>query len=59
MKGKWSAGECRLVWLNVSHPNINQHKWTPAESETLINLARKHGEKNWEQVNNELNVSCF
>jgi hypothetical protein len=44
------------MWKNVCHSLINQEKWTPAENYNLIELARKYGEKNWEQVAIELNV---
>jgi hypothetical protein len=44
------------MWKNVCHFVINQDKWTPAENHNLIELARKYGEKNWEQIAIELNV---
>lgn len=48
--------ECRLVWINVCHPRINQNKWTAQENQRLIELARVYREKNWSRIAIELNV---
>jgi len=57
MDSHWTSCECRLVWQNVCSIEISQAKWTSAELKFLVELARKHKEKNWEQVNAELNTN--
>lgn len=59
LAGAWSPAECRLVWVNVCHPRINQNKWTPTENNNLIELARKYKERNWEKIAQEMNVFLF
>ncbi|RNA37100.1 snRNA-activating complex subunit 4 isoform X1 [Brachionus plicatilis] len=53
----WSANECKLVWINVCDPRINQNKWTQEENSQLIDLAREFNEKNWEQISIKLNTN--
>ena len=57
LNGNWSSTECRLVWLNVCNPTINQGKWTQAEFKQLVELARKHNEHNWDEIALELNTN--
>ena len=61
LESQWTAAECRLVWLNVCSPEINQEKWTNAELKQLVELARKYREQNWEKISIELktNRSAF
>ena len=54
---KWSANECRLVWINSVNPKINREKWNADEEEHLKKLARKYRERNWLSISFELNVS--
>ena len=56
LNDQWSSMECRLVWINVCHPKINQSKWTAQENQRLIELARIHRERNWTQIAVELDV---
>ncbi len=54
--GNWSSNECRLVWINVCNPKINQNKWTNQENNNLIDLARRYSEKSWKKIAIETNV---
>ncbi|XP_065059331.1 uncharacterized protein LOC135686883 isoform X3 [Rhopilema esculentum] len=56
--------ECRIRWLNIEHPCINQSKWTKEEDTKLVSLARKYSNRHWERIAQDLGtfrtpVQCF
>lgn len=52
-----NAASCRIEWVQHGHPGINSRKWTKKEQETLYKIVERHGQKNWPEIAQELNVS--
>ncbi len=48
--------DCKIQFSNVMHPNIENKKFTKAEDQRLLALAKKHKSHNWEVIASELGV---
>lgn len=56
--------QCQRFWNLLLKPYISRDKWTKEEDEKLIEIAKKYGEKNWQQIADELGINrneiqCF
>lgn len=56
--------QCQRFWNLLLKPYISRDKWTKEEDEKLIEIAKKYGEKNWQQIADELDINrneiqCF
>lgn len=49
--------DCRLMWSNQLHWNINKNNWTKDEDIALINAVAKYGKHDWDLVATELNTN--
>lgn len=47
--------DCRLMWSNEVHLNVNNGLWTKEEDDCLISAVQKHGKNDWDAVAKELN----
>lgn len=50
LKSVHTAHECKAVWINCLHPQINQTKWTVEENNELKKLAVLRNEQDWDKV---------
>jgi len=56
--------QCRRFWNLMLKPHVSRAKWTKHEDNKLIELAKKYGETNWNQIAYELDTNrnelqCF
>lgn len=51
------AGDIRCFWQNFLHPSINKTRWSQEEVQQLKEISRKHEERHWEIIAQELGVS--
>lgn len=56
--------QCERFWNLLLKPHISRAKWTKDEDDKLIQIAIKYGERNWQQIANELDTNrnelqCF
>lgn len=56
--------QCERFWNLLLKPHISRAKWNKNEQDKLIQIAIKYGEKNWQQIANELGTNrnelqCF
>eukprot|EP00794_Sanderia_malayensis_P006770 gene6770-7532_t len=51
-----SEDECRVRWVVLDHPRINQSPWTNEEDAELVLIARKYNNRHWERIAEELGV---
>uniref|UniRef100_A0AAX7VLD4 Small nuclear RNA activating complex, polypeptide 4 n=1 Tax=Astatotilapia calliptera TaxID=8154 RepID=A0AAX7VLD4_ASTCA len=48
------AGDIRCFWQNFLHPSINKTRWSQEEVQQLKEISRKHEERHWEIIAQEL-----
>uniref|UniRef100_A0A668SSN9 Small nuclear RNA activating complex, polypeptide 4 n=1 Tax=Oreochromis aureus TaxID=47969 RepID=A0A668SSN9_OREAU len=48
------AGDIRCFWQNFLHPSINKTRWSQEEVQQLKEISRKHKERHWEIIAQEL-----
>ncbi|XP_038131222.1 snRNA-activating protein complex subunit 4 [Cyprinodon tularosa] len=53
-EGTRDAEDIRLFWQNFLHPSINKSPWSNEEVEQLNEICRRHRERNWEKIAEEL-----
>lgn len=51
--------DCKLQWLLVDHPEINNDEWTKEEDKLLLSLVSKYQEHDWETIAQELDVKAI
>lgn len=56
--------QCQRFWNLMLKPHISREKWTKSEDDKLIEIVKKYGEKNWQQIAVELDTNrnelqCF
>ncbi|XP_067008317.2 snRNA-activating protein complex subunit 4 [Anabrus simplex] len=54
LRGLHTADECRSMWFNYLHPDINKQEWTDSDDEQLKAIATKHKCQDWSSIANEL-----
>ncbi|XP_027140161.1 snRNA-activating protein complex subunit 4 isoform X2 [Larimichthys crocea] len=53
-EGTKEAEDLRSFWQNFLHPSINKSSWSQQEVEELKEVSRRHGERDWESIAEEL-----
>ncbi|XP_071328505.1 snRNA-activating protein complex subunit 4 isoform X3 [Trachinotus anak] len=53
-EGTKDAEDICCFWQNFLHPSINKTKWSQEEVQQLKEVSRRHGERNWESIAQEL-----
>lgn len=56
--------QCERFWHLLLKPHVSRAKWTKDEEDKLIQIAKKYGERNWQQIAIELSTNrnelqCF
>lgn len=54
--GDRPGSECCQLWHSAASPLLNMDHWGKAEDKRLLELARVHGNRNWEKIAAELQV---
>ena len=54
--GERPGSECRQLWHAAASPLLNMGHWGKAEDKRLLELARVHGNRDWEKITAELQV---
>uniref|UniRef100_A0A3Q1INW1 Small nuclear RNA activating complex, polypeptide 4 n=1 Tax=Anabas testudineus TaxID=64144 RepID=A0A3Q1INW1_ANATE len=53
-EGTKDAEDIRRFWQNFLHPSINKTRWSQEEVQQLEEVSRRHGERHWEIIAQEL-----
>ncbi|PWA16986.1 hypothetical protein CCH79_00020076 [Gambusia affinis] len=55
-EGTKDAEDIRLFWQNVLHPSINKTAWSSEEVQRLSAICRRHQDRDWDSIAQELGV---
>uniref|UniRef100_A0A667X2L0 Small nuclear RNA activating complex, polypeptide 4 n=1 Tax=Myripristis murdjan TaxID=586833 RepID=A0A667X2L0_9TELE len=56
-EGTREASDLHLFWQNFLHPSINKSSWSREEVQQLGEISRRHQERDWEAVAQELGTN--
>ncbi|XP_040927933.2 snRNA-activating protein complex subunit 4 isoform X2 [Betta splendens] len=56
-EGTRDADDIRRFWQNFLHPSVNKTRWSQQEVQQLKVISRRHGERHWETIAQELGTA--